>query len=106
MDELLEGGFPRQRSILLSGSSGSGKTTFAVQFLYKGITDYNEPGILICLEQNPKELKQDMLDYGFDLAQAEHDGKLIIIDASLSRIGTEIKLSDSNICSSSKLTSK
>jgi KaiC/GvpD/RAD55 family RecA-like ATPase len=100
LDNLLEGGFPRQRSILLSGSSGSGKTTFAVQFLYKGITDYNEPGILICLEQDPKELKQDMLDYGFDLAKAEHEGKLIIIDASLSRIGTEIKRSDSNICSS------
>jgi KaiC/GvpD/RAD55 family RecA-like ATPase len=91
LDDLLEGGFPRQRSILLSGSSGSGKTTFAVQFLYKGITDYNEPGILICLEQDPKELKEDMLDYGFDLAKAEREGKLVIIDASLSRIGTGIK---------------
>jgi KaiC/GvpD/RAD55 family RecA-like ATPase len=85
--------------MLLSGSSGSGKTTFAVQYLYKGITDYNEPGILICLEQDPKELKQDMLDYNFDLTKAESEGKLIIIDASLSRIGTEIKSSD-YICSS------
>ena len=94
LDELLEGGFPRHRSILLSGSSGSGKTTFAVQFLYKGITDYNEPGILICLEQDPKELKEDMLDYGFDLARAEREGKLIIIDASLSRVGTQVRIFD------------
>jgi KaiC/GvpD/RAD55 family RecA-like ATPase len=87
LDELIQGGFPRRRSILLSGASGSGKTTFAVQYLYKGITDYNEPGILICLEQDPKELKADMLDYGFDLQKAEYEGKLIIIDASLSRVG-------------------
>jgi KaiC/GvpD/RAD55 family RecA-like ATPase len=100
LDCLLEGGFPRQRSILLSGSSGSGKTTFAVQFLYKGITDYNEPGVLICLEQDPKELKVDMLDYGFDLQKEEKAGKLIIIDASLSRIITGKKPTDSYLCSS------
>jgi KaiC/GvpD/RAD55 family RecA-like ATPase len=87
LDELIQGGFPRQRSILLSGASGSGKTTLAVQFLIRGITDYNEPGILICLEQDPKELKADMLDYGFDLQKAEYEGKLVILDASLSRVG-------------------
>ena len=87
LDEMIQGGFPRQRSVLLAGASGSGKTTFAMQFLYKGITDYNEPGILICLEQDPKELKEDMLDYGFDLQKAEYEGKLIIIDSSLAREG-------------------
>ena len=86
LDELIEGGFPRQRSILVSGTCGSGKTTLAVQFLYKGITDYNEPGILISLEQDPKELKKDMLRYGFNLEKAENEGKLIIIDANLSRM--------------------
>ncbi len=88
LDELLEGGFPRQRSILLSGTCGSGKTTLAVQFLYKGITDYNEPGILISLEQDPRELKEDMTNFGFDLQKVEDEGKLIIIDASLARAGT------------------
>lgn len=87
LDELIEGGFPRERSILLSGTCGSGKTTFAVQYLYNGITQYNEPGILISLEQDPKELKSDMSRYGFDLDKLEKEGKLIIIDASLSRIG-------------------
>jgi|WetSurMetagenome_2_1015567.scaffolds.fasta_scaffold41553_2 KaiC/GvpD/RAD55 family RecA-like ATPase len=87
LDDIIQGGFPRQRTILLSGASGSGKTTFAVQYLIKGITEYNEPGILICLEQDPKELKADMLDYGFDLQKAEYEGKLIILDASLSRVG-------------------
>ena len=87
LDDLIEGGFPRNRSILLSGTCGSGKTTFAIQFLVNGIIQYNEPGILISLEQDPKELKSDMLKYGFDLQRLENEGKLIIIDASLARVG-------------------
>jgi len=87
LDELLEGGFPRGRCILISGSCGTGKTTFGVQFLYNGIVQYGEPGVLVCLEQDPKELKQEMLCYGFDLEKVEQEGKLVIIDASLSRLG-------------------
>lgn len=86
-DELIEGGFPRKRSILLSGTCGSGKTTFAVQFLYNGIVKHNETGILISLEQEPSELKEDMMNFGFDLDKVEKEGKLVIIDASLSRVG-------------------
>ncbi len=86
LDDLLGGGFPRDRTILLSGSCGTGKSTFAVQFLYNGIIKYDEPGILISLEQDPKELKQDMLMYDFDLQKCEDEGKLVIIDASLSRM--------------------
>ncbi len=86
LDDVLDGGFPRSRTILLSGACGTGKTTFAVQYLCEGIRQYNEPGILISLEQDPKELKQDMLGYGFDLQKYENEGKLVIIDASLSRM--------------------
>lgn len=85
-DDFLEGGFPRNRTILVSGACGTGKTTFGVQFLYNGVVEYDEPGILISLEQDPRELKQDMLMYGFDLQRLENEGKLVIIDASLSRM--------------------
>ncbi len=97
LDELLDGGFPRRRSILLSGSCGTGKTIFGVQYLYNGILQYNEPGILVTLEQDPKELKQDMMNFGFDLQKLENEGKLAIIDASLSRVGIRIIPSESAI---------
>jgi KaiC/GvpD/RAD55 family RecA-like ATPase len=99
LDEILDGGLPRNRTVLLSGTCGTGKSTFAVQFLYKGIVEYNEPGILISLEQDPRELKQDMLHYGFDLQKLEDSGKLVIIDASLSRMG--FKTSRTSVVSSS-----
>ena len=86
LDELIEGGFPRNRTILLSGACGTGKTIFAVQYLCAGVEKFNEPGILISLEQDPKELKQDMERFGFDLQRLENEGKLVIIDASLSRM--------------------
>jgi len=80
LDELIQGGFPRGRTILISGTCGTGKTTLAVQFLYNGIKEYNEPGILVTLEQTPEELKRDMLEYGFDLEKYEKEGKLLILD--------------------------
>jgi len=85
LDELIEGGFPRGRSVMLSGTCGTGKSTFGVQFLYNGIVEYNEPGILVVLEQDPKELKEDMLRYGFDLQKLEDEGKLAIIDAGVEK---------------------
>lgn len=84
LDELIEGGFPRGRTILVEGDSGTGKSIFATQFIYNGAVKYNEPGILMILEQNPELYKQDMLAIGFDLEKLEREKKLIIIDASLS----------------------
>jgi KaiC/GvpD/RAD55 family RecA-like ATPase len=84
LDELMEGGFPRGRTILIEGDSGTGKSILSAQFIYNGILKYNEPGILIILEQNPELYKEDMLAIGFDLSKLEEEGKLIIIDASLS----------------------
>jgi len=51
-DKILgEKGIPRGHSILVAGGPGSGKTTFAMQFLYKGATEYDEPGIYISLDE-------------------------------------------------------
>ncbi len=91
LDDLLNGGFPRSRSILVSGTCGTGKSTFGIQFIANGIKEFNENGILVSLEQDPREMKQDMMQFGFDLQRLEDEGKLIIIDASLSRMGLKPK---------------
>jgi KaiC/GvpD/RAD55 family RecA-like ATPase len=94
LDELIEGGFPRGRVVLLAGDCGTGKSILATQFLYKGAVEYNEPGIFISLEQSPSLLREDMADIGFDLEKLEKEKKLLIIDASLSNIGFMQKPSD------------
>jgi len=80
LDELVEGGFPRGRTVLVSGSCGTGKSTFGVQFLYNGVAMHNEPGVLVTLEQTADDLKKDMLRFGFDLEGEERSGNLIIVD--------------------------
>jgi circadian clock protein KaiC len=80
-DEILLGGIPKGRSIILSGPPGSGKSTFAMQFLYKGVKDYAEPGVYVTLSESPAEIRNNMKSYGWDIMKLERDGKLLLVDA-------------------------
>jgi KaiC/GvpD/RAD55 family RecA-like ATPase len=84
-DEIIGGGFPQGTCCLITGTAGSGKTTFAVQFLYKGITDCGENGVYVSLEERPRDLRQEMLNFGWDLAKMEKEKKLAIIDVGSAR---------------------
>jgi len=88
LDELLGGGIPRGRTILLVGGSGTGKTIFGMQFLYNG-AQMGEPGVYLTMEEKPKNIRKEMLDFGMDIPAMEKTGKLAIIDASLVRLGLE-----------------
>ncbi len=87
LDELIEGGFPRRRVILVTGACGTGKTIFSAQYIYRGAVDYDEPGIYVTLEQFPREFREDMLQFGWDFRNLEEQGLVRIIDASVARIG-------------------
>lgn len=80
LDALLQGGFPQGRSILLYGGPGSGKTTFCVQYLYRGAVDYGEPGVFVTLNETPDEIKSNMANFGWDLDALEEKGLLSILD--------------------------
>jgi len=73
LDELIEGGFPRGDTILVAGKAGTGKSILATQFIYKGVTEYNEPGVLVTLEEPPNLIKRNMLRFGMDLAKLEKE---------------------------------
>src|ERR1700712_1270639 len=78
LDEITDGGFPKGRPILICGSAGCGKTLFAIQFLVKGITEFNEPGVFMSFEETGKDLSQNVLSLGFDLKKMEAENKLRI----------------------------
>ena len=60
IDKILgDKGIPKGHTILICGGPGSGKTTFAIQFLYKGITEYYEPGLYITLDEDPEDIKSE-----------------------------------------------
>jgi KaiC/GvpD/RAD55 family RecA-like ATPase len=87
LDELVSGGFPRGRVILVLGGPGTGKTILASQFLWKGISQYGENGILVSLDENQNHFYEEMMKFGWDFKQAEQDGKFHFVDATrLSRV--------------------
>jgi KaiC/GvpD/RAD55 family RecA-like ATPase len=87
VDEILAGkGIPKGHSILVSGGPGSGKTTFAIQYLYVGATEYNESGIYVTLDEEPNDIKKNMQKYGWDLTKLEEEKKLKFINVSPVRI--------------------
>ena len=67
-DEITGGGLPKGRPTLVCGGAGCGKTLFAIEFLVRGATVYNEPGVFISFEETEKELTANVTSLGFDLA--------------------------------------
>jgi len=87
LDDLLEGGFPEKRSILVSGACGTGKTIFSMQYIYNGAVKYNEPGIYVTLDERPELIREDVTRFGWDLRKLEEKKLVSIIDGSVARIG-------------------
>src|SRR5437868_932891 len=81
-DVIAKGGLPRNRTTLISGTAGSGKTVFAVQFLATGISDANEHGVFVTFEESAADIRQNMRSFGWNLDQWEQEGKLAFVDAS------------------------
>jgi circadian clock protein KaiC len=80
-DMIAEGGLPQNRTTLLSGTAGSGKTVFAIQFLAAGIAA-GEPGVFVTFEESPRDIRQNMRSFGWDLERWEQEGTLAMVDAS------------------------
>ena len=87
LDEMISGGFPRERVVLVVGGPGAGKTILAGQFLYKGMADYNENGILVSLDENKNHFYTEMSKFGWDFKKEEEENKFAFVDATrISRV--------------------
>jgi circadian clock protein KaiC len=78
LDELTQGGLPRGRPSLVCGGPGCGKTLMAMEFLVRGIREYDEPGVFVSFEERPEDLAANVRSLGFDLAALEADRKLMV----------------------------
>src|SRR5690349_53007 len=85
LDEVTHGGFPKGRTTLVCGSAGCGKTLFGMQFLAKGITEYNEPGVLMSFEESKDDLTQNVKSLGIDIDKLIKDKKLRIDHVKIER---------------------
>ncbi len=70
-DQLIQGGVPKGSTILVSGGTGSGKTIFATTFIYEGAKTFNEPGLLVTVEDNLRNFVWNMENFGWDIRSLE-----------------------------------
>ncbi len=80
-DDITGGGLPEDRTTLVMGGPGSGKTVFALQTLVTGASR-GEPGILVTFQESPRQLIEDAAAFGWNLGELEKD-KLVILDARI-----------------------
>jgi circadian clock protein KaiC len=83
LDEVTGGGLPKGRSTLVCGPAGCGKTLIAMEFLVRGITEFDEPGVFVAFEESIDDLRSNVASLGFDLAQLETDGDLFLDHVTL-----------------------
>jgi len=88
LDQLIEGGFPRGRSILITGEPGTGKTIFSLQFLFEGLAR-GEKGIYVAADEGPLDVLEQAASLGWDLELFVEKKELAILNAGsyLSSVG-------------------
>ncbi|MBN1981311.1 MAG: hypothetical protein JW795_07270 [Chitinivibrionales bacterium] len=79
LDEMMNGGFLPDTANLIEGAPGTGKTTFGMQFIFNGITKFNQPGLIITFEEFPQQYYHDALQFGWDFRKLENEGNLKIV---------------------------
>ncbi len=81
-DLISEGGLPRGRTTLISGTAGSAKTVFATQFLAAGVAVAGQSGVFVTFEEPPDDIRRNVLGFGWDIPAWEQAGRWAFVDAS------------------------
>ena len=85
LDEITEGGLPRGRPTLVCGAAGCGKTLLAMEFIVRGITEFNEPGVFMSFEETTEELAKNVASLGFDVNDLVRRKKLAMDHVRIER---------------------
>ena len=78
LDTITNGGLPKGRPTLVCGNTGCGKTLLAMEFLVRGASQFNEPGVFMAFEESTKDLMANVASLGFDLKGLINTKKIAI----------------------------
>ena len=84
-DEITGGGLPTGRPTLVCGGAGCGKTLFGMEFLVRGTTQFNEPGVFMSFEETNEELIKNVASLGFDLEDLVKHKKIALDHVHIER---------------------
>jgi circadian clock protein KaiC len=95
LDAVLYGGIPRGNIVLIEGAIGTGKTTMGTEFVYRGVKEFGEPGVIVVFEVSPDKLARDAAGLGWDLRELESQQKLKVIYTTRDIFRQELQQADS-----------
>src|SRR2546429_2863520 len=95
LDSILEGGIPRSNVTLVEGAIGTGKTTMGVEFVYRGASEFDEPGLIVLFEVSPEKVVRDAAQLGWDLPALERQGRGKIVYTTRQVFRQELQQADS-----------
>src|SRR5271167_1989627 len=95
LDQIFLGGILKGNLILVEGGAGVGKTLLGLEFIYRGITEHDEPGIIVVFETSPKKLIRDGMGFGWNLDEIQQQNKLKTIFTSPKVLDRELRSPDS-----------
>src|SRR6202158_6007242 len=95
LDQIFLGGILKGNLILVEGAVGVGKPLLGVEFIYRGITEHDEPGIIVVFETTPKKLIRDATGFGWNLDELQQQNKLKIIFTSPKVLDQELRSPES-----------
>src|SRR5687768_8562822 len=78
LDEITFGGLPAGRPTLICGAAGCGKTLLGMTFLIKGITEFNEPGVIMTFEEKGDDLAKNVQSLGYNVEDLIARNQLMI----------------------------
>src|SRR5215212_2271444 len=85
LDDITGGGLPAGRPTLVCGTAGAGKTMLATEFIVRGATEFNEPGVFMMFEENAEELTANVRSLGFDLDRLAAQNKIALDHVHIER---------------------
>ena len=95
LDVVLGGGVPAGNLIVVEGPAGAGKTTLGLEFIYRGASEFGEPGVIVLFEVSPVKMMRDAAQFGWDFAALERKNLVKIVFTTRSVLQQELQQADS-----------
>lgn len=99
LDERIGNGLIKGTTTVITGASGTAKSTFAFQFVAEGLRKKTEPGIFLSLEETVDGVRMMAKGYGYNIEELQNSGLTILTgnaedespDAIIANLAAEIK---------------
>jgi circadian clock protein KaiC len=95
LDSIFLNGIPISNMILVQGAAGTGKTLLGMEFIYRGITEFNESGIIVIFETSPEKVVRDAAQFGWDFETLQSQNKLKVVFTSPEVLASELRAAGS-----------